>query len=111
MPVLELSPLFEAAQYKASGNLFWADYHVGDSAWPVSSLYSLFQLPAPWEGGGAQRLRQTESGQLLLDRCDPRGKREGRAGRLWLGTRQGGRHSAGDGICVQCWLLVLRCCP
>ena len=61
LPVLEPSPLFEAGQYRAGGNLFWPDFHVGDSYFPVTPMW------VGSEGVGVGRRRARSAGFFVLE--------------------------------------------
>ena len=65
MPLTDPGPLFQAAAFRDSGNLFWPDYWY--NAWIDEGIYTMFGFTVPWHDNGLHHT--TESGQLLLDRC------------------------------------------
>lgn len=87
VPALPPEELFATSEWAAAGNLFWPDFwgrefaawEAPERRWRPERLYAALRLPSPWGEGNANGtvVRQTESGQLLLDRC---------AAGLWTGA-------------------------
>ena len=87
VPALPPEVLFATPEWSGSGNLFWPDFwgrefgawEAPERRWRPERLYAALHLPSPWGDGdgGATGVRQTESGQLLLDRCAGLGWKRG----------------------------------
>jgi hypothetical protein len=67
LPLVLPEALFDEKQYQSSHNMFWPDFFHGVMIRPP--YYNMHGLPAPWQSD--RSWRETESGQLLLDRCAP----------------------------------------
>ena len=74
VPLRDPAPLFASPEYRQAGGLFWPDFWSRRTMLMEGKaperLYAALRLPSPWAAfpGAERRVRQAESGQLLLDR-------------------------------------------
>lgn len=70
LPLISPDVLFNNPVMQKSGNLFFPDYWQREGHEPVKAVaYYAFDLTPPWEKD-RQAYMATESGQILLDRCE-----------------------------------------